>query len=459
MLRVLAPLLFLPLLFALATGAACAAPPERSAACEVTVHGASVPVYDTAVTHYHTFTSRPMSETTPVALATAKGSAEIAVRFAGVPLESVTVRPLALGITAQIAGDTARFTAAAPAQITLEYNGQVKGALHLFLTEPDTDKPDAEAADVLYFGPGVHEAGIIIPKSGQTVYLDEGAIVRGAIHAEGVEGVRVAGHGLIDGSAFDRWKDALVPIDFRHASGVTIEGITILNPAAWTLNLYQSRDIIISGVNIIGARANSDGITIQSCENVAVSGCFVRGWDDNLVVKGYDADARDIIFENCVLWTDLAQSCEVGYETRADVIERITFRNITVLHNFHKPVMSVHNSDSALVRDVLFQNITVEDAQMGQGDGTNLLVELTTTKSQWSKTKRRGNIRGVMFDAISVLGGKESSIRIFSQGKDANIDDVTFRNLTILGERITDFSQLRMNINRHNGSNIVLKAD
>ena len=451
--RCLAMLLMLCLLL---PGVAAA---EGSATCRVWLDDVEIPLMDTAVTHYRTWTSRPMTSLTPVGVASAEGGMAVTVEFVGEVLESAIVRPLSLGIVPQIDGSTIRFSLEEPANVTVEYNGQVEGALHLFLSLPDENKPDSSDGSVLYFGPGGHDVGIITPKSGQTVYLDEGCILRGAIHADSVENVRIAGRGIIDGSTFDRWEDTLVPIDFVHSKGITIEGITILDPSAWTLNLYNAKDVVVDGVNIVGARSNSDGITIQSCENVQVRNCFVRSWDDSLVVKGYDGDARDIIFENCVLWTDLAQSCEIGYETRADVIERITFLDITVLHNFHKPVLSIHNSDNALVQDILFENITVEDAQMGQGDGANFLIDLTTTKSQWSQSKQRGNIRNVRFDNVTVLGGNESSIRIFSFGKDANIDDVEIRNLTIFGTRMESFDQLRMNTNRHNGGNITLVSE
>ena len=96
-----------------------------------------------------------------------------------------------------------------------------------------------------------------------------------------------------------------------------------------------------------------------------VQNCFVRSWDDNLVVKGYNGNVDGVTCRNCILWTNLAQSCEIGYETRAQFIRNITFEDIPVLHSFYKPVISIHNSDSAAVSQVAFRNITVEDARMG----------------------------------------------------------------------------------------------
>ncbi len=430
-----------------------------SETCKVWIEGRPLSVIDTAVNHQRTWTSRPLLSKTPVALFSMGGPVSVTVQFPGVSLESVTVRPLSLGITPDIKGDTAQFILREPAAVTVDYNNQVKGALHLFASALETDIPDKKDPGVIYFGPGLHDAGLIVPKSGQTIYLAGGCVLRGYIQAGGVENVRILGRGIIDGSRYDRWEDTIVPINFTDSKNIFIGGITILDPAAWTVNLYKCDTVTIDGINIVAARSNSDGITTQSCQNVTARNCFVRGWDDNLVVKGYDGNVKNILFENCVLWTDLAQSCEVGYETRADMMEDITFRNITVLHNFHKPVMSVHNGDNALVRNVRFENIVVEDAQMGEGDGTRLLIELTTTKSQWSKSAVRGNIRGVVFDNIKVLSGKEASVRIFAFNKDYTIDDVLFRNMEILGKRVTTLDDIRLNKNNRIGENIRVEAD
>ena len=172
------------------------------------------------------------------------------------------------------------------------------------------------------------------------------------------------------------------------------------------------------------------------------------------MVKGYNGDVHRITFDHCTLWTDLAQSCEIGYETRAKVIEDITFSHITVLHSFHKPVISIHNSDHARVRNVLFEDIVVEDAQMGEGDGTPYLIDLTTTESVWSATLKRGTIDQVTIRNVQVLSGKKPAIRIWSNDENSRIDHVDISGLTILGEEITGFDQLPCEMSPFNGEEI-----
>ena len=374
----------------------------RSASCRVWVDGQEAIVIDTAVNLLRTWTSRPNTTAAPV------------VRFG------------------------------------------MEGALHLFAEAPDAGIPSG--GNVTVYEDGLHNVGTVELSDGQTVYLCSGAVVRGQFVADGAANISILGHGIIDGSAFHRWEQQTVPIDFSYCRGIRIADVTILDPAAWTLNLCHCEDAQIDRVKIIGARSNSDGITLQSCKNIAVRDCFVRGWDDNLVVKGYDGDVDNITFADCILWTDLAQSCEIGYETRADVMENITFERITVLHANHKPVISIHNSDNALVRNITFRDITVEDCALGQGDGAEFLIDLTTTKSQWSQARERGNIRDVLIENVTVLSGRTPSVRIFAFSKDYTIDGVAIRNLTLLGERILSFDDLRYTDNRRsNGTDITIE--
>ena len=130
------------------------------------------------------------------------------------------------------------------------------------------------------------------------------------------------------------------------------------------------------------------------------------------------------------------------------MIRDVTFSNITVLHNFHKPVMSIHNADDAEISDIRFLNITVEDASMGKGDaGDNAqLIDLTIDLSSWSTAKQRGTIHDVLFDGITVLNGDDTvdfkegnlcPIRIQGYDGEHMCENVTIRGLTILGRAVT----------------------
>ena len=104
--------------------------------------------------------------------------------------QSVVVRPLSRGIRPTVRVQRIAFTLGKPGQVTVEFDGP-HHALHLFADLPETDEPQANAAKVRYFGPGVHRPGKIQLQSGETLYISGGAVVCTAISAHGAAGVRI----------------------------------------------------------------------------------------------------------------------------------------------------------------------------------------------------------------------------------------------------------------------------
>ena len=169
------------------------------------VNGRAVPVYICRVSampfnQIWPGYQRPLDQTEIAAFAYWGMSGPVTVEVVSSrPFQSVAVRPTSRGIHPAIEGRHITFTVAKPGQMTVELDG-IHKALHLFADPPETDAPKPGDANVLYFGPGVHKAGKIQLKSGQTVYVAGGAVVYGSIQGQGVSGVRILGRGVIDGS-------------------------------------------------------------------------------------------------------------------------------------------------------------------------------------------------------------------------------------------------------------------
>lgn len=55
----------------------------------------------------------------------------------------------------------------------------------------------------------------------------------------------------------------------------------------WCCALFGCTDVEIDNLKVVGQwRYNSDGIDVVNCSRVRVKDCFVRSFDDALVVKG-----------------------------------------------------------------------------------------------------------------------------------------------------------------------------
>ena len=148
---------------------------------------------------------------------------------------------------------------------------------------------------------------------------------------------------------------------------------------------------------------------------------------------------------------------EIGYETDKGMtldpeISDVLFENITVLYNFHKPVISIHNSDDAFVHDVTYRNIIVENAFMQGDNGNNKeLIEMSLAKSGWTTVKDEyGTIDNILIDGLTVINtveGKVPASRFAGQSEQYQITNVKLKNITILGEKITDLKSMKASVN------------
>ena len=372
-----------------------------------------------------------------------------------------------------------------PGDYVIEYRGN--RMLHLFVHSYEETVPYNESNSI-YFGPGIHNKdndsrlrnSSMSISSNQTVYIAEGAFVEGAFLSNGSSGFKILGKGFVDGSVFDRNANKNtrhIPFDFTDCSNFTLDSFAVLDPAGWCFNLYFCHDFELHDVKIISSRSNGDGISLQSCKNVVVDGCFVRTYDDSIVVKNYprwnnrsiEGETENIEVKNCLIWTDLAQSLEVGYETVGTKMTGIYFHDITILAAYHKAALSIHNANNANIRDVRFEDILIEKLQTGQGDGSPYLLEFTVAHSPtWSdqhKVTGLGDIDGVRVKNINVLSGLKTPTIVIAGSMEERssypkvaheISNVSLENIVIQGERIDkNYSSFRLSY----ANNVTIDGD
>ncbi|OQB22357.1 MAG: Glycosyl hydrolases family 28 [Firmicutes bacterium ADurb.Bin182] len=436
---------------------------KTSEAAIITANGNELFVYDVMVNHEHIWNANTIPSYTPMTYFDFEGEVTIDIQMPGLGknIESAAVLPALAGIVPEVKDNHVTFTVTRPGQYTVIYNDSVNKATHIFANPLETDIPDKDDPNVIYIGPGEWSLDAIVLKSDHTLYISGGAVLHTVVIADRAANVTIRGRGIIDGSDYAAHNQpgsyARVPVDISGSKNITAEGFILANSNCWNFNSFSSENVHISNVKIISGRQNGDGFTFQSCKNHKVVDSFARTWDDSLVLKNYSGSTRDITFENIQIWTDLAQSMEIGYETNKGLtidpeIYNVLFKDITVLYNFHKPVISIHNSDDAYVHDITYQNITVENAFMQGDNGRNKeLIEMTLQNSGWSTvTDEFGRIENILIDGLTVLNtadGKVPESRFSGQSNENMISGVTMRNISILGEKITDLDALKASVN------------
>ena len=300
----------------------------------------------------------------------------------GVKPDDVKVRPYGCAECLKVADGRARIRLDRPRMHVIEF-GEGRPQLHVFADPPFVHR---SVPGELYFGPGVHEAGVICPTNGQTVCIDAGATVYGALMLEGVTNVTICGHGILDSSGIRRthadgsYLRPLTPTEkanltdvtsfmCRRSENVSVEGIVLRDSPFWVMVFREDcRHVRVHNVKIVGQwRYNSDGIDICGCKDVAVTDSFIRSFDDCFVVRdgsggGEESVSRDITCADSLLWCDWGGNfkAQLSFADNAR-IERVSVRRCVFanVQNWGVIIAARPGGLDGIIRDV-----TVEDVEL-----------------------------------------------------------------------------------------------
>ena len=355
------------------------------------------------------------------------------------------VRPLSYGIVPEIVGDTLRFTLDQPRNLSVEVNGDIFGNLHLFANPIDKNRPTAKQIKkdkkLIYFGPGLHQlpGDTLLVPSGTTVYVDGGARVEGMLVADGVENVKFYGRGEIH--PVERGEGIYI----KRSRNIEAEGVIVTQ-----IPVGQSDSVKITNVKSISSYGWGDGMNIFASNNVEYDRVFCRNSDDCSTVyatrKGFVGGCNNIVMKNSTLWADVAHpimiglhgsATEIGADAPADTIRNIVYRNIDILDHCEKQIdyqgcFGISCGDNNVVRDLVFEDIRVEDFRQGQ------LVNIRIFFNKKYCAAPGTCVRNVLFKDIAYNGGNANMSVIAGYDDTRRVSDIVFENLTINGRHIAD---------------------
>ena len=259
--------------------------------------------------------------------------------------------------------------------------------------------------------PGQFLSGALFLKPGVNLRLDKDAVLQGStniadypeletrieghfqvwipalINGSNVNHLRITGEGTIQGGGQPFWDafrnahnadhktknlDIKRPrnIFISDSKDVVISGVSLRQSGFWNLHLFRCHDVLVKNVDIRTPHhaPSTDGIDLDSCQDVTVCGCYISVDDDNIAMKGSKGTSapedktilpdehiriegctfglgyaaltlgseattvRDVVIENCKL-TGMEKNCVLRLKLRPDTqqhYENITARNITV---------------------------------------------------------------------------------------------------------------------------------
>ncbi|MBO5927261.1 MAG: hypothetical protein J6Q32_00190 [Clostridia bacterium] len=368
-------------------------------------------------------------------------------------------------------------------------------AIHIFYNKIG-NYSDQNYENVLYFGKGEHDVGILNLESNQTVFIDEGAVVYGCIHVRDCENINIIGKGTLDNSknkerilyempytfgdrAFNNAeRDFTIRLEF--CKNINISGIIIKDSLAYNLATYGCDKVEIDGINIIGCwRYNTDGVCLHGSSNVVVKNCFIRSFDDGVYVRGLDdvegeSNSYNVLVDNCVIFNDWNNALHVGVLSGAKEIKNVVFQNCYVLFGA-SAVFDVTNTDDMEIHDIKFDNISVEFEKdnpipLIQKEHPFVIPNVDETKTHKPKpfaflnmlhheyTKsgtNLGKIFNVEFKNIRFYAPTDVYGSSIIGDEKEKIKNVYFKNIFWNGNKISDLNGL--NIEIINSENIVIE--
>ena len=379
---------------------------------------------------------------------------------------SVCARPTSYGIEMQrCSNKKVEFTITDPGKkISVEFDGDRMQNLFILPDLPDADIPEGD--NVIYYGPGIHDAGEIKLEwwNNATIYIDSEAIVYGRIVANRCDSLTIRGRGILCSSKENHGEGRKPQIETYACNHLTIEGIMLRDTPNWTIKVVGSDHVHVNNIKEIGWIMNSDGMDFLCCRHVLVENTFQRNYDDNVTIKAFNAspeyirknsetdgsykdwtigmvegldkfDVYDIEVRNCVFWADKAHNMLVGPESRGIPFSNIRFTGNVVLENrqndkVYPGTMAVMIADNGTFSDITFSDIEVEDINGGKV----LCIQFTNA---WAYGNKYGQwAKNITIEKIRYKGHRSTASKIYGLNSTQKIDGVKISDFTVNGEKI-----------------------
>ena len=253
------------------------------------------------------------------------------------------------------------------------------------------DITSARGGGTLTFPAGRYLIGTLQLKDNVTLHLDQNAVLLGSTNAadyrnldpflagDGVplgyalivaldaHHVAIEGPGNIDGQgktlAASQKPYAVRPFLIRwiRCDGVSLSGVTLQNPGAWTNHFFQSRNVAVNHVTIRSYATglkNNDGIDIDSCQSVHITDADIESGDDAICLKTTSPNpCTDISVTHSKLKTR-CNAIKLGTESLGD-FEHINISDCD-LRDIGMAGIALYTVDGGNLHDVTVADITMD---------------------------------------------------------------------------------------------------
>ncbi len=360
------------------------------------------------------------------------------------------IRPDYRGVIANVQNDsTVQFLLFQPENVSVEFDGSITDNLLLFTSKPPVTVEEArmeakrQGRSFIHLPAGYYDSipplfgrgagGEALIPSNTTVYLAGGSYFTGTFAIEDAENVSILGRGVA------RPPGGYEGCHVHRSRGVLIDGL-ILN----TCPVGESNGVTLHDVRSISHPAWGDGLNVFASGNVLYDRVFCRTSDDCTTAyatrKGFNGSVHNVRMTNSTLWADVAHPIFIGIHGNSEVQDSIVglvYENIDILCQSEPQVdyqgcMAINCGDNNYVKDVLFDNIRIEQIHQG------CLFQVKVGYNQKYCTAPGRGVENVTFRHIRYYGAQPYMSVICGYNEERRVKNVTFEGLKINGRTIYD---------------------
>jgi len=305
--------------------------------------------------------------------------------------------------------------------------------LHIF-ADTLMNKPKAKKRDLIYFGPGIHDfhGDSIAVASGKTVFLDQGAVVKGWFSVYNAHNVRILGHGLVMPGHHEG-------IMVRYSKNILIDG-----PLTTQIPVGGSDSVEVRNCKVMSWYGWGDGFNIFASSNIRQHHLFARTSDDCSTIyctrKGYHGSSRNIDISDAIYWADVAHPIMIGLHSQTEEQEEITnvrYADIDILNHAENQIdyqgcIGINDGDDILVHNMLFDNIHIENIRKG------MLFNFRVCFNRKYCTAPGRGIEDITLRNVSYTGSEPNMSIIAGYDDNRRVRNIRFENLVVNGKKISD---------------------
>ena len=356
--------------------------------------------------------------------------------------KTARVRPDYRGTIANVQNDsTVQFLLFQPENVSVEFDGDITNNLLVFTSKPPVSKEEAEKqakkegrAFKSYESGFYNQQDTIYIGSNTMVYLEGGSYFTSTFAINNAENVSILGRGIA------RPERGYEGAHVYRSRNVLIDGL-VLN----TCPIGESQNVTLHDVRSISHPGWGDGLNVfGGSSDILFDRVFCRNSDDCTTAyatrKGFRGSTRNVTMRNSTLWADVAHPIFIGIHgdaERGDTIENLRYENIDILGQAEPQVdyqgcMAINCGDNNLVRNVTFENISVEQILQG-----SLLQVKVGYNQKYCVAAGRG-VENVTFRNIRYKGEQPNLSIINGYDDERKVKGITFEGIKINGHLLHD---------------------